>query len=118
MILSILGMLLSSLPDFLVDYTVKKAEGQNENLRIRAQDEQQRRTTQRDVLIKEADHWIAWVPRFMISFAVALYVLAIFLVSIFQIPWTVLQVPAAMEEVVWIVISALFLEKVTRIAKR
>lgn len=118
MILSILGMFLSVLPDAFVDYTVKKAEGKNETLRIRAHDEQERRKVQRDIIVKEADHWIAWLPRFLISMSVALYVLAIFLVSIFQIPWTVLQVPAAMEEVVWIVIGALFLEKTVRVAKR
>lgn len=118
MILAILGLFLRALPGPIIGYLERKASSRNEALRIEAEQEIARRVAQREVLLKEADHWIAWLPRFLIASSVAIYVTAIFAVSIFQLPWVVLQVPDEMEPVMSVVVGGLFLEKITRIAKR
>jgi hypothetical protein len=118
MILAILGLFIKALPGPILGYLERKASSHNQALRIEAEQEIARRAAQRDVLIKEADHWAAWLPRFLIAFSVALYVAAIFAVSTFQLSWVVLQVPDEMEPVVSVVVGGLFLEKITRIAKR
>ncbi len=118
MLLTVLGLLLKSLPGPILNYLERKATHHNEALRIEAHQEIERRKAQRDLLLKQADHWIAWLPRFTIAISVALYIGAIFAVSVFQIPWTVLQVPDEMETVMSVVVGGLFLEKVSRIWKR
>lgn len=118
MILAILGLFLKALPGPILGYLKDKAALKNDALRIEAEQEIARREAQRDVLIKEADHWIAWLPRFCLAMTVAMYYGGVFLISTFQLPWTILQVPGEVEIVGGIVVSALFLEKAIRIAKR
>lgn len=122
MFLTLLPMLLSWIPGGLLKpilgHIEKKADSANEKLRIELQEEIKRREAQRDVLIAETEHWIAWLPRFLIGMSVALYIAGIFLVSTFQIQWVVLQVPAEMEAVMSVVVGGLFLERTAKILKR
>lgn len=118
MILAILGLFLKALPGPILGYLERKAASQNETLRIEVQREIELRNLQRGVLLKEADHWIAWLPRFVLAMSVSLYYGGVFLVSTFGISWTILQVPNEVEAVGVVVVGALFLEKVTRIVKR
>lgn len=122
MLALILPMVLKWLPGGILQPILQhlqhKADSKNEALRIEVERELGLRQAQRDVLIKESEHWIAWLPRFLIGMSVAIYIAAIFAVSTWQLPFVVLRVPDAMEQVMWIVVGAYFLDKTVSRFKR
>jgi len=77
-----------------------------------------RRNAQKDVLIAETDHWVAWLPRFLFGFTAAFYFLAVTIDSIFDLPGVVLTLPDNIWPIMAAIVSGLFLENTVRIAKR
>ena len=76
--------------------------------------EQERRLAQRDVLLKEGDHWIAWLPRFLFGFGSAFYYCAILVDAIWDLPGEVLTLPDNIWPIMTAVVSGLFLEKAVK----
>lgn len=113
--LAILGLLLRWLPGPIFDYL--KDKNVVERARITA--ETKRRELQAEIVLKENDHWIAWLPRFIIAMSVALYTAQVLVSSMFHLPaYGPLKLPSDFIAVLLTVISALFIEKITRIIKR
>lgn len=118
----LLPMLLKWLPGGILspilDYLGKRADSKNEALRIEVQREIELRQAQRDVLVAETEHWVAWLPRFAIAMSVALYLGAIFIDSTFDLAFVVLRVPTEMDTIISVVVGGLFLERTAKILKR
>lgn len=112
MILGVLKLFLTLLPGPVFEYL--KSRNVLEMAVIKAETE--RRRLQQEIILKENDHWIAWLPRFLIGFSVAVYVASVFFVSVFwELGLEIKEVPDLFKEVMLMVIGGLFLEKITRI---
>lgn len=69
----------------------------------------ERRNAQKEVLIKEAESPIQWLPRFTFGMTAAIYFLAVVLDSIFDFPGVVLKLPETEAEIMMIIVGGLFL---------
>jgi hypothetical protein len=111
MIYAILSLFLKFLPGPIFDYL--KDKNVVEKTRIEA--ETRRRKYQAEVLIKESEHWIAWLPRFIIAMSVALYTAQVLVSSMLHQPaYGPLKLPTDFIAVLLTVIGALFLDRITK----
>ena len=115
MIISILTLFLKVLPGPIFDWL--KSKNVVEQYKIEA--EVKRRKYQADILLKESEHWIAWLPRFIIALFVALYTAQVLITSMFHIPaYGPLKLPPDFIWVLMNVISGLFLLQAVKVFKR
>lgn len=99
----------------------KRADSETERERIRTsvtieevKAEVARRNAQRDLILKDSDHWIAWLPRFIINLSGALYVLAFVLDTIFDLPGAIKDLDANQMTIMLGIIGALTLQHFKR----
>lgn len=115
MLFTFLGLILKFLPGPIFEYL--KDKNVVEKTKIIA--ETRRRELQAEIVLKENDHWIAWLPRFIIALSVAVYTAQVLVSSMLHLPaYGPLKLPSDFIAVLLTVISALFIEKLTRIFKR
>lgn len=113
--LAILGLFLRFLPGPIFDYLKDK----NVVERTRIEAETRRRKYQADILLKESEHWIAWLPRFTIAMSVALYTSQVLITSMFHIPaYGPLKLPPDFIWVLMNVISGLFILQAVKVFRR
>lgn len=112
---TLIGLVLRYLPGPIFEYL--KDKNVVERAKITA--EVRRRELQAEIVLKENDHWIAWLPRFIIALFVALYTAQVLVSSMLHLPaYGPLKLPSDFIAVLLTVISALFIEKITRIIKK
>lgn len=73
-----------------------------------------RRQAQKDVLIKESESAVQWLPRFTFGMTAASYFLAVTLDSIFDLPGAVLALPDNEAAIMGVIVAGLFLDKAAR----
>jgi hypothetical protein len=77
-----------------------------------------RRSMQRDVLIKESESAVQWLPRFTFGMSAAFYFMACVIDSVFDLPGVVLILPDSMQEIMTVIVGGLFLDSgVKRVAR-
>lgn len=72
--------------------------------------ELERRNAQKEVLIKEAESPLQWLPRFTFGMTAALYFMAVVIDSIFDLPGVVLKLPDTEAQIMSIIVGGLFLD--------
>jgi hypothetical protein len=99
----------------------RKADNETERERIRTnvtieeiRAELARRQAQRDVLLKESESAIQWLPRFTFGMTAAAYFLAVTLDSIFDLPGAVLALPDNEAAIMGVIVAGLFLDKAAK----
>jgi len=70
------------------------------------------------VLVADTQHWLMWLPRFLLYLPVSMWVAAVFIDSTFDFSWTVLDVPANFWHIVYSVVGLFTLDTVSRNFKR
>lgn len=73
-----------------------------------------RRQAQKDVLIKESESAVQWLPRFTFGMTAAAYFLAVVIDSIFDLPGAVLTLPDNEAAIMGVIVGGLFLDKAAR----
>lgn len=108
---ALLGLILPLVPNVLMGWL--KERGKLDNRLIDA--EMQRRELIAQVTIAQYEHWIAWLPRFLIEMGVAAYVLDVFITSMLHIPkWGPLKMPPDFVWVLMTVIGGMFFTSIAR----
>ena len=99
----------------------RKADNETERERIRTnvtieeiRSELARRQAQRDVLIRESESAVQWLPRFTFGMTAAAYFLAVVIDSIFDLPGAVLTLPDNEAAIMGVIVGGLFLDKAAR----
>lgn len=77
-----------------------------------------RRQAQKDVLIKESESAIQWLPRFTFGMTAAAYFLAVTIDSIFDLPGAVLALPDNEAAIMGVIVGGLFLDKAARALRK
>lgn len=82
------------------------------------QAEMSKRLAQRDVLVKESESPIQWLPRFLFGMTAWFYFCAVIIDSIFDLPGAVLELPATEAAIIATIVGGLFLDSVgTKVAR-
>lgn len=99
----------------------KKADNETERERIRTsvtieeiKSEIARRNATRDVLLKESESAVQWLPRFTFGMTAALYFMAVVIDSIFDLPGSVLNLPDNEATIMGVIVGGYFLDKAAR----
>ena len=109
--LALLGLVLPLVPNVVMGWLREKNKIDNRLIDA----EMQRRELIAQVAIAQYEHWIAWLPRFIIEMCVALYVAAVFGSSILHIPqYGPLKMPADFVWVLTTVIGGMFFTAISR----
>jgi hypothetical protein len=77
------------------------------------QAEMSKRLAQRDVLVKESESPIQWLPRFLFGMTAWLYFCSVVIDSIFDLPGVILELPPAQAAIIATVVGGLFLDSVS-----
>jgi len=98
-----------------------RAKSETERERIRSQvtieevkAELARRNAQKEVLLAETGHSVAWLPRFLFGIGAAFYFWAVVIDSVFDLPGVVLAMPDNVWPIMVAIVSGLFLESVAK----
>lgn len=102
-----------------------KANNETERERIRTsvtieevRAELGRRNAQKEVLLKESESSIQWMPRFLFGMTAWFYFCAVVIDAIFDLPGVVLELPTTEAAVIATIVGGLFLESVgTKVAR-
>lgn len=112
MILGILSLVAGVLPKVFLGYL--QARNTKEIAWIKA--EQERRALQAEIILMQYQHPVAWMPRTIIEFSVALYTAQVFLSSMLHLPmYGPLKLPVDFIWVLCTVIGGMFLTEYKRI---
>lgn len=99
----------------------RKADNETERERIRTnvtieevKAEIGRRNAQKEILLKESESAIQWLPRFTFGMTAAIYFMAVTIDSIFDLPGAVLALPDNEAAIMGVIVGGLFLDKAAR----
>lgn len=105
----------------VLNHLEKKADNETERERIRTsvtieeiKSEIARRNATRDVLLKESESAVQWLPRFTFGMTAALYFMAVVIDSIFDLPGSVLNLPDNEATIMGVIVGGYFLDKAAR----
>lgn len=109
--LGLLGLILPILPTMLVNYLRVK-----NSVDVKLIDaEMQRRELMQQIYLAQYEHWIAWLPRFVIEMSVAAYIAAVFGSSILHLPqYGPLKMPTDFIWVLTVVVGCMFAQAIGR----
>lgn len=69
-----------------------------------------RRNAQKEVLLKESESAVQWLPRFTFGMTAAFYYVAVTIDSVFDLPGVVLELPTNAADIMKIIVAGLFLD--------
>lgn len=111
MILGLLGLIVPIIPTVFLGYLKEKGKVNN----MIFESEMARRDAIVQIRLAQYQHWIAWLPVFLIEMSVASYIIAVFGTSILQIPeYGPLKMPQDFIWVMMTVIGSMFFTRVTK----
>ena len=115
LLLGVVSIFAKVLPTAFLQYMQAKSNVQIAGIKA----EVARRQLQQEVLLKETEHWIAWLPRFVMGMSIAVYLASVIFVSIFhELHWVVKALPKDFVQIMYVIVGGYFLENITRIVKR
>lgn len=72
----------------------------------------------KEVLLRDAEHPLLWIPKFILFITVVAWVAGVFIDSLFNFSWDVLDVPEKFWWIVYSVVGYMTLDTATRNLKR
>ena len=95
-----------------------KARTETERERIRTtvtieeiKSEISRRNAQKDIVVAQLGHPVAWVPRFLAELTATFYFMAIVIDAMFQLPGDISELPAPVAAVMATIFGGMFLKE-------
>ena len=95
-----------------------KAKTETERDRIKSQvaieeirAEIARRSAQKDIIVAQLGHPVAWAPRFLAELTATLYFMAIVIDAMFQLPGDISELPAPVAAVMATIFGGMFLKE-------
>lgn len=70
-----------------------------------------RRSAQKDIVVAQLGHPVAWVPRFLAELTATFYFMSIVIDSIFQLPGDISELPAPVAAVMATIFGGMFLRE-------
>lgn len=111
MILGLLGLIVPIIPTVFLGYLKEKGKINN----MIFESEMGRREAIMQIRIAQYQHWIAWLPVFLIEMGVAAYVLDVIITSMLHYPELgPLEMPEDYKWVLMTVIGSMFFQRVTK----
>lgn len=111
MLFGLLGLIVPVIPKVFLGYLHEKGKINN----MLFQSEMDRREKILELRLAQYQHWIAWLPAFLIEMGTAVYILAVFLSSIFHRPdLGPLKMPPDFIWVLMTVVASMFFTQVTK----
>lgn len=111
MILGLLGLIVPIIPTVFLGYL--KEKGKINNMIFESEMDRRHQITQ--IRIAQYQHWIAWLPVFLIEMSTAAYIMGVFGTSILQIPeYGPLEMPEDFKWVLMTVVGSMFFTRVTK----